>query len=55
MFPSGNKSNEEEEDDDEDELLHLEESDTEAPCDEDLGPVLQVSSDWFIRDCILCV
>uniref|UniRef100_A0A671XT42 Ribosomal RNA processing protein 1 homolog B-like n=1 Tax=Sparus aurata TaxID=8175 RepID=A0A671XT42_SPAAU len=30
------------EDEDEDELLHLEEdSDTEGPCDEDIGPVLQ--------------
>lgn len=38
---SGNKSDEE--DEDEDELLHLEEdSDTEEPCDEDIGPVLQV-------------
>lgn len=38
---SGNKSDEE--DEDEDELLHLEEdSDTEGPCDEDIGPVLQV-------------
>lgn len=39
---SGNKSDEE--DEDEDELLHLEEdSDTEGPCDEDIGPVLQVT------------
>ncbi|XP_030284908.1 ribosomal RNA processing protein 1 homolog B [Sparus aurata] len=37
---NGNKSDEE--DEDEDELLHLEEdSDTEGPCDEDIGPVLQ--------------
>uniref|UniRef100_A0A3Q3G563 Ribosomal RNA processing 1 n=1 Tax=Labrus bergylta TaxID=56723 RepID=A0A3Q3G563_9LABR len=28
-------------DDEEDELLHLEDSDTEMPCDEDVGPVLQ--------------
>ncbi|GLD48742.1 ribosomal RNA processing protein 1 homolog B-like isoform X1, partial [Lates japonicus] len=32
---------EEEEDEDEDELLHLEESDTELPCDDDIVPVLQ--------------
>ncbi|KAM6978451.1 uncharacterized protein rrp1 [Tautogolabrus adspersus] len=45
---NGRKSNEDEEDededdeeDDEDELLHLEEEDTEMPCDEDVGPVLQ--------------
>ncbi|KAK1903026.1 Ribosomal RNA processing protein 1 like A [Dissostichus eleginoides] len=46
---NGNKSNEEEddddndeEDDDDDELLHLEEdSETEEPCDEVVGPVLQ--------------
>ncbi|XP_044072492.1 ribosomal RNA processing protein 1 homolog B-like isoform X2 [Siniperca chuatsi] len=28
-------------DDDDDELLHLEDSDTEVPCDDDIGPVLQ--------------
>ncbi len=40
---SGKKSNKEEDDDeDDDELLHLEDSDTEAPCDDDMGPVLQV-------------
>ncbi|KAF1382206.1 hypothetical protein PFLUV_G00141240 [Perca fluviatilis] len=39
---NGNISNEEEDGDDEDdELLHLEESDTEESCDEDVGPVLQ--------------
>ncbi|XP_051258813.1 ribosomal RNA processing protein 1 homolog B isoform X2 [Dicentrarchus labrax] len=48
---NGKKSTEEEEDeeededydddDDDDELLHLEDSDSEAPCDEDIGPVLQ--------------
>ncbi|XP_031145496.1 ribosomal RNA processing protein 1 homolog B [Sander lucioperca] len=40
---NGNISNEEEGDDedDDDELLHLEESDTEESCDEDVGPVLQ--------------
>ncbi|KAF3842672.1 hypothetical protein F7725_001521 [Dissostichus mawsoni] len=54
---NGNKSNEEEdddddddddddeEDDDDDELLHLEEdSETEEPCDEVVGPVLQVKA-----------
>ncbi|KAK5861593.1 hypothetical protein PBY51_022976 [Eleginops maclovinus] len=39
---NGNKSNEDDDDDDDDELLHMEEdSDTEEPCDEDVGPVLQ--------------
>ncbi|XP_034057927.1 ribosomal RNA processing protein 1 homolog B-like isoform X2 [Gymnodraco acuticeps] len=43
---NGNKSNEEDDDDDDDddddELLHLEEdSETEEPCDEVVGPVLQ--------------
>ncbi|XP_010774695.1 ribosomal RNA processing protein 1 homolog A-like [Notothenia coriiceps] len=40
---NGNKSNEDEDDDDDDdELLHLEEdSETEEPCDEVVGPVLQ--------------
>lgn len=34
---------EQQEDEDEDELLHLEESDTELPCDDDdIVPVLQV-------------
>lgn len=40
-FLSGNESNEEDEDD-EDELLHLGASDTEALCDDEIGPVLQV-------------
>ncbi|TKS66794.1 RRP1-like protein [Collichthys lucidus] len=38
---NGKKSKEEDDDDDDDDLLHLEDSDTEAPCDEDVGPVLQ--------------
>lgn len=52
LFLSGNKSNEEEGDDndgdgdgdDVDELLHLEDSDTEVSCDNDVGPVLQVKA-----------
>lgn len=39
---SGSKSNDEEEDDEDDEFLHLEDSDTESPADDDVGPVLQV-------------
>ncbi|XP_041806569.1 ribosomal RNA processing protein 1 homolog B isoform X2 [Chelmon rostratus] len=45
---AGDKSNQEEEeedddegDEDDDDELHLEDSDTEAPCDDDIGPVLQ--------------
>ncbi|XP_070832111.1 ribosomal RNA processing protein 1 homolog B-like [Chaetodon trifascialis] len=40
---NGSKSSREDEDEDEDddEELHLEDSDSEAPCDEDVGPVLQ--------------
>lgn len=49
MF-SGKKPKEEDDeddDDDDDDLLHLEDSDTEAPCDEDVGPVLQVKPFLF--------
>ncbi|KAE8299039.1 Ribosomal RNA processing protein 1-like protein A [Larimichthys crocea] len=35
------EEDDEDDDDDDDDLLHLEDSDTEAPCDEDVGPVLQ--------------
>ncbi|KAE8299019.1 Ribosomal RNA processing protein 1-like protein A [Larimichthys crocea] len=35
------EDDEDDEDEDDDDLLHLEDSDTEAPCDEDVGPVLQ--------------
>ncbi|XP_044221982.1 ribosomal RNA processing protein 1 homolog B-like isoform X2 [Thunnus albacares] len=44
---NGRKSHEEDDDDDddddedEDDFLHLEDSDTELPCDDDMGPVLQ--------------
>ncbi len=40
---SGNKLHEKKGDDEsDDELLHLEDSDTEVPCDDDIEPVLQV-------------
>lgn len=38
---SGCKSAEDEEDEDDD-FGHLEDSDSEPPCDDDVGPVLQV-------------
>lgn len=42
---SGKKSHEdeEEEEDEDDELHHLDDSDAEMQCDEELGPVLQVT------------
>ena len=51
---SGCKSHEDgdedDDDDDEEELLHLEDSDTELPCDDDVGPVLQVKASFSLGD-----
>lgn len=58
---SGDKSNQEEEeedddegDEDDDDELHLEDSDTEAPCDDDIGPVLQVRAFSFYAQMNVC-